>query len=151
MVDEGIPKGVWGRWTAGAEPNTDRLGAVKPDVDASYEPMDATCEFDGDRWEPCDPRRNRALHPYSDVDSVETLEEAVTSLIMLRAPMWLGDAAVTISVLVSLASEAEGRLHDTVANAREQDYSWDQIARHLGTSVSSARRRYVDPVAQRKR
>ena len=91
-----------------------------------------------------DPRSNRALHPDNDADSAEILDEAVSALVLLRAPMWLGDAAVTTSVLVTLASEAEGRLHDAVAAARDQDHNWEEIARSLGTSVSTARRRYGD-------
>lgn len=109
-------------------------------MDASYEPLDT--EFDGERWEPRDPRSNRAQHPYNDTDSADVVEEAITTLVFLRAPMWLGDAAVTASLLVSLVSEAESRLHGAVAEARDQDYSWEEIACHLGTSVSTARRRY---------
>jgi len=91
-----------------------------------------------------DPRANRSLHPYNDADSAEVMEEAVSALVILRAPLWLGDAAVTSSVLVTLAREAQGRLRDAVAAARDQDYSWEEIARHLGTSVVVARRRYGD-------
>jgi transposase-like protein len=60
-----------------------------------------------------------------------------------RAPSWLGDPGPTISVLVSLVYEAESRLDDAVADARDHGYSWDQIADRLGTSVTTARRRYV--------
>lgn len=106
--------------------------------------MDATSDLDTERYEMHDPRSNRALHPDNDADSAEILNEAVSALVLLRAPMWLGDAAVTTSVLVTLASEAEGRLRDAVAVARDQDHDWEEIARSLGTSVSTARRRYGD-------
>ena len=46
-------------------------------------------------------------------------------------------------VLVSLVDEAEGRLPDVVADAREQGYTWHQIAGRLATSVTSAQRRYA--------
>jgi hypothetical protein len=57
--------------------------------------------------------------------------------------MWLGDAGPTISVLVSLAVEAESRVWDAVADARDRGYSWDQIASRLCISVAAARRRYA--------
>lgn len=54
--------------------------------------------------------------------------------------MALGDAGATISVLVSLGAEADSRIHDAVAHARDQGYTWDQIASRLATSTSTARR-----------
>jgi hypothetical protein len=94
-------------------------------------------------WELCDPRRDRALHPYTDAGTATVVDQAVTTLVLLRAPMWLGDAGPTISVLVSLAAEADSRLYDAVADARDQGYSWDQVASRLATSVGSARRHYA--------
>ncbi len=94
-------------------------------------------------WELCDPRRDRTLCPYTDVDSARLVEEAVTTLVVLRAPMWLGDPGPTISVLVSVAGQANSGLYDAVAEARDQGYSWDQIASRLATSVAAARRRYA--------
>jgi hypothetical protein len=149
MVDEGIQSGASGRRSTGAKPNGHRFGAVSADVGARSKPVYA--EFDGERWESCNPRSNRALHPYNDNDSAEIVEEAVRALISVRAPMWRGDGAVTTSVLVSLAREAEGCLFDAVADARDQDYSWEEIARHLGTSERSARRRYGSALAARRR
>jgi DNA-directed RNA polymerase specialized sigma24 family protein len=119
---------------------THRFAAARADVGASDEPMDATSDLDMERCA----RANGALHPYNDADSAEVFEEAVSALVLLRAPMWLGDAAVTTSVLVTLAREAKDRLRDAVVAARDQDYSWEEIARSLGTSVSTARRRYGD-------
>lgn len=94
-------------------------------------------------WELCDPRRDRALYPYTDADTTTVVDHAVGTLVILRAPMWLGDPGPIISVLVSLAGEADGRLCDAVADARDQGYSWDQIASRLATSVATARRRYA--------
>jgi hypothetical protein len=121
-----------------------RFAAAGADVGACDEPTDATSDLDTERCEMHDPRANRALQPYNDADSAEVLEEAVNTLVLLRAPMWLGDAALSTSVLVTLAGEAEGRLRDAVAVARDQGYSWEEIARSLGTGVSTARRRYGD-------
>lgn len=92
-------------------------------------------------WALCDPRRDRTVYPYTDADTATVVDQAVTTLVVLRAPMWLGDAGPTISVLVSLVGEADSRLYDAVADARDQGYSWDQVASRLATSVSTARRR----------
>jgi len=100
-------------------------------------------------WHPGDPRSDRATHPYTDRDSAHVLDQAVTSLILLRAPMWLGDAGPAISVLASLAAEADRQLFDAVADAIGQDYSWTQIAGRLATSVATARRRYAGYVRWR--
>jgi hypothetical protein len=94
-------------------------------------------------WELCDPRRDRTLRAYTDADTGTVVDQAVTALVVLRAPMWLGDAGPTISVLVSLVGEADSRLYDAVADARDQGYSWDQVASRLATSVATARRRYA--------
>ena len=48
-----------------------------------------------------------------------------------------------VSCLVSLAVEADDRLHDAVADARDQRYSWDEIAQRLATSTTTARRRFA--------
>lgn len=101
-------------------------------------------------WEWGDPRRDRALIPYVDEECAVILDEAVTSLALVRAPMWLGDAGPTVSVLVSLAEAIAGRLWDAVAEARDQGYTWDEIASRLAASPAGARRRY-GPYARSKR
>lgn len=93
-------------------------------------------------WDMSDPRRDRTLHPYTDAGTVAVIDQAVTTLVLLRSPMWLGDPGPTISVLVSLAAEADSRLYDAVADAADQGYSWDQVAFRLDASVATARRRY---------
>lgn len=93
-------------------------------------------------WQACDPARDRTLIPYNDADTAAAIDQAVTALVLVRAPMWLGDPGPTISVLVTLAGEADGRLNDAVADARDHGYSWAQIANRLHTSVATARRRY---------
>jgi hypothetical protein len=94
-------------------------------------------------WEFLDPRRDGATAPYTDEHSVRLLDQAVTSLVLLRSPMWLGDAGPAISVLVSFAAQAEDLLIDAVASARDQDYTWGEIASRLGCSAMTARRRYA--------
>jgi hypothetical protein len=93
-------------------------------------------------WQFTDPRRDNTTIPYTDADSAELIDQAATALVLLRAPMALGDAATTISVLVSLAAEANDRLHDAAADARDQGYTWDQIAERLATTATTARRRH---------
>ena len=94
-------------------------------------------------WEFVDPRQDRALFPYTDECTVVLVDEAVTSLVLMRAPMLLGDAGPAISVLVSLATEAEQLLFEAVASAREQGYTWGEIAGRLACSAPTARRRYA--------
>lgn len=102
-------------------------------------------------WKLSDPCRDRALHPYTDADTATILDRAVAALIVLRAPTWLGDPGPTLSVLVSLGAEAGGRVDDAVAEARDQGYSWDQIACRLATTATAARRRHAGYVAWRGR
>jgi hypothetical protein len=83
------------------------------------------------------------MTPYTNGDTVLLVEEAATSLILLRAPMWLGDAGPIISVLASLSNQAQDHLIDAVALARDQDYTWEDIACRLGATSTSARRRYA--------
>ena len=94
-------------------------------------------------WEPADPRRDRALIPYTDNDTTELIDQAAVTLVLLRAPMWLGDAGPTISVLVSLAAETDSLVFDAVADAKDQGYTWAQIATRLATTAATARRRYA--------
>jgi len=93
-------------------------------------------------WELHDPRADRAMIPYTDDHTATLVGDAVTSLILMRAPMWLGDAGPAISVLVSLADQAQTLLFDTVADARDQGYTWEQIASRIAVTTPTARRRY---------
>jgi hypothetical protein len=101
-------------------------------------------------WAFTDPRRDWTAIPYTDDDSIAVVDKAIETLVLLRAPMSLGDAGATISVLVSLAAEVDSRLPDAVADARDHDYSWDDIAMRLATTVATARRRYADYARWRK-
>jgi hypothetical protein len=105
----------------------------------------------GDPWVFSDPRRNETAIPYTDDDSAVLIGEAVRMLTIFRAPMALGDAGATVSVLVSLAVEATDRLHDAVADAHDQGYTWEEIADRLATSVTTARRRYGAYTTWRRR
>ena len=122
------------RWTSPTfEPQTDP---------APYEQL---CWDDetGSPWNFSDPRRNETAIPYTNNDTATLIHQAVVTLTIYRAPLGLGDAGATISVLVSLAAEADGQLWDAVADAHDQGYTWDQIADRIATSDTTARRRFA--------
>lgn len=84
---------------------------------------------------------DRAARPYIDDETAALTERAVESLVCCRGS-GTGDAGAVLSCLTSLIIEALSRLPDAVADAREQDYSWDEIAGRLATTASRARRCY---------
>lgn len=91
------------------------------------------------------PYRHRD-HPYTDTDSAAVLDEALASLGKLRYPMaWLGDDAITVHLLTSLQQQIQQRLPDAVADARDQENTWAEIADTLGTTAAAARNRYGRP------
>jgi hypothetical protein len=94
-------------------------------------------------WDMADPRRDGSVIPYTDADTEALVDELVDILIVFRCPMGLGDAAATVSVLTSLEAEIAFRLPDAVADARDQGYTWDEIAMRLATTASAARHRHA--------
>lgn len=101
--------------------------------------------------DPCEPHRrgcDRSLHPYLDEESLALVDGAVVSLTVLRGARATDEGAV-LSVLASLISEAQGRLPDAVADARDRGHSWAEIATRLATSAPTLRRRYGDYVLWR--
>ncbi len=96
----------------------------------------------GDPWAFEDPPLNRTAIPYTDNDTAELVDRAVKDLTIFRGSS-SGDTGAVVSVLVSLAGEAEGLLWDAVADARDHGYTWDEIADRLATSITTARRRYA--------
>lgn len=52
-----------------------------------------------------DPRRACPPRPLSDGSSAALVDQAVESLVIMRAPMYLGDAYTELHVLLSLADE----------------------------------------------
>jgi len=89
-------------------------------------------------------RRNYYLAPSAGKDTAKVLDEAVSSLETLRNMNWDGDAGVELHLLTSLLAEAKSRLPGTVANARDQKYSWAEIADLLGVTRASAWQHYAD-------
>ena len=90
-----------------------------------------------------DPRRLHLDHVVVDDDSADAIEDAVHHLSVCRSPMNQGDGALHLHVLTSLIAQARALLPDAVADARNQDHTWADIAKQLGVSVDTARRRYA--------
>lgn len=90
-----------------------------------------------------EPRRDHYIEPATGPDSDRVLDDAIASLGTLRNLPWLGDAGATMHLLVSLIHQAEQQLPRAVADAREQDYSWAEIADLLGVTRASAWQRYA--------
>jgi len=93
-------------------------------------------------WQMADPRRPHPERPVIDDDSVEALECAVHQLSIDRAPLNEGHAGLRLHVLASLIAQAEALLPDAVADARDRDFYWSEIAAELGVTADTARRRY---------
>jgi hypothetical protein len=105
---------------------------------------ECSCEGLAGPWEFSDPLRDKTAIPYTDSDTIALIDEAVDDLVALRCPLGRGDAGAVLSCLVSLIDEAESRLWDGVADARDQDYTWDEIADRLARTARAVRRRYAD-------
>lgn len=89
------------------------------------------------------PRRDHYIEPATDTDSEHVLDEAIASLGTLRDLPWLGDAGATLHLLTSLIHQAQQQLPTAVADARDQEYTWAQIADLLGVTRASAWQRYA--------
>jgi len=93
-----------------------------------------------------EPRRDHYVEPTTGADTERIIGDAIESLGKLRGLQWVGDAGVTLHLLASLVAEADARLPHAVADARDQDYSWAQIADLLGVTRASAWQRYAAKV-----
>ena len=98
-----------------------------------------------------DPWRHYPLRALTDDDSACVLDEAIEDLLVLRSPLYSGDAGAELHALVSLIAQAEGRLASVVADARDQEHSWAEIAHQLGRSRLGAIARYAPNSKRRRR
>jgi hypothetical protein len=97
-----------------------------------------------DTWQMTNPRRAHPDRVVLDGDSLQITQEAVHQLIICRSPMSLGDALLRLHALASLKAQADALLEDAVADARDQDHLWSDIALQAGITAATARRRYSD-------
>jgi len=95
-----------------------------------------------------EPRRDHFVAPATDEDSRAVLDSAIEALGTLRGLEWLGDAGATLHLLASLVAEANARFPRAVADARDQEYSWAEVADLLGVTRASAWQRYAGRTAR---
>jgi hypothetical protein len=80
--------------------------------------------------------------PATGDDSLQVLTDAIDHLAQLRTAYWLGDSAVRLHALASLLTQAQQLLPQAIADARDQEFTWTQIGELLGTTATTAARRY---------
>lgn|SRR5581483_4535887 len=98
---------------------------------------------DNSPWEFEDPwTKTHPRHAVADDDSAAVLEEALVELTLLRSPLQLGDGLAELHALVSLLAQIKAWLPEMAAEARDQDYTWADIAEQLGVSPTTAKRRH---------
>ena len=90
-----------------------------------------------DPWRSCPPA------PAVGDDTKAVLEEAVHTLTMLRSPMLEGDALAAIHATVSLIAQAQATLPNLIADARDQDHTWADIALQFGVTPTAAIARHL--------
>ena len=78
--------------------------------------------------------------PHADDDSALVLEQTFDDLAQLRTAYWLGDSGVRLHALASLIRQAHQMLPAAIADARDQELTWTDIAQLLGVSPSTAAR-----------
>lgn len=100
-----------------------------------------SCELTGAPFEWHGPDCDRGSRPCVGEDTAVLVDEAVRSLVVLRGGIG-GDAGAVLVGLASLIVEAQGRLPGVVAEARDQDYTWAEIAARLASRTQSVSRRY---------
>ena len=96
-------------------------------------------------------RRAHYDGPATGEDTAVVIDDAIVTLAKLRnLRMWIGDGGVEVHLVVSLLREAELRLPRAVADARDQGYSWAEIADVLGVTRASAWQRYAGRTDQNR-
>ena len=80
--------------------------------------------------------------PATGQDSLHVLDDAIDQLARLRTPYWPGDSAVRLHALASLNTQAQQLLPQAVHDARDQELTRAEIGELLGTTATTAGRRY---------
>ena len=89
------------------------------------------------------PRRDHYITPIIGTDSDQALDTAIENLAAHRNLPAFADTGATIHLVASLAKQADRRLTQLVADARNKNLSWAEIADLLGVTRSSAWQRYA--------
>lgn len=92
---------------------------------------------------------DRTAIPFVDDSTHALLETAVLNLIALRGGR-PHDPAARISTLFSLIVDGESWMHELVADARDEGYSWHAIAARLADTISATRHRYATYAIRRR-
>jgi hypothetical protein len=100
-------------------------------------------------WRFVDPLVDHTTEPYRDEETILLVDELVRSLVILRSGS-VYDAGAQLSVIARLMAELDARLPETIFEARDQAYTWDDIAARLAMAESTTRQRYGGYVACRK-
>jgi hypothetical protein len=100
--------------------------------------------LDDDSWWP-----NHTAIPFSDAASSAILDHAISCMVLLRGGDLQDPGSIT-SALVTFVVDAQSRLPDLVADARDRGYTWSRIAQHLGSTTPAARHHYADYVRRRR-
>ncbi len=66
--------------------------------------------------------------PYTGDDSAAVLDEAIATLGTLRRRQHVGDPGAILHLLASLAADIDTLIPATIHAARDQDYTWTEIA-----------------------
>jgi hypothetical protein len=80
--------------------------------------------------------------PLVDEESATVLQDAIEELTLLRSPMALGDCLAELHASLSLLAQLRVCISRSVASARDQDYTWAEIAAQLEVTPAAAQRRY---------
>jgi hypothetical protein len=81
--------------------------------------------------------------PVADDDSEAALGSAVDELISARSPGCRADAGAVLDALASIAAEITAAVPHAIADARDQDYTWAEIAALLGGTKRAVKHRYA--------
>jgi hypothetical protein len=77
---------------------------------------------------------------YTDDTSADLIDNAVSSLATMRGLQAVGDAGAALHALASLATQIDELLPAAIIDARDQDYTWSEIAALLAVSRDRAQR-----------
>jgi len=97
-----------------------------------------------------DPRRFPPPIAVVDDDLDAVLDDAVSSLVVMRSPMLSGDALAEMHALTSLAAQIRVRLPSVVADARDQGHTWGEITGQLGCGMARTLLRHAGRTRSRR-